>query len=103
MTGSRTTRSSVTFRAPFRVSPMDRDLPAGTYAVDTEEEIVEGNERTVYIRVATLLHVPSANTREIWTIDPASLQAALSRDHALNDDPEPKPSPARDHHATSAA
>ncbi|MGF7171774.1 hypothetical protein FHS91_003475 [Sphingobium xanthum] len=102
MTGSRTTRSSVSFKAPFRIPPLDRSLPAGIYAVDTEEEIVEGNERNVYIRVATLLRVQTASAIEIWPVDPAALQAALSRDHVSNDDPRPRPSSSLDHHATSA-
>jgi hypothetical protein len=100
MTGSRTTRTAVSFRAPFRVPPLDQDLPAGTYAIDTEEEMIEGNERNVYIRVATLLRVPTPNAIEIWTVDPATLQAALFRDHALNDDPAPCPSSTLGHHAT---
>jgi hypothetical protein len=76
----RTTRSSVTFKAPFRLSAFDHALPAGTYAIDTEEEIVEGNERTVYIRIATLLHLRTSGKVQIITIDPAELQSAHAAD-----------------------
>lgn len=76
----RTTKSSVTFRAPFELRELDEAQPAGTYDIVTDEEIVEGNERTVYIRVATLLHLRKGGTTRIVTIDPAGLQAALVKD-----------------------
>jgi hypothetical protein len=43
----RTTRSQVTFARPFTLAEMDAPLPPGTYDVDTDEEVIEGNERTV--------------------------------------------------------
>src|SRR3546814_5630541 len=49
----RSTRSSVTFAAPFRLPGFDAPLPAGSYAVDTEEEGIEGNDRTVFHRITT--------------------------------------------------
>lgn len=78
----RTTRSSVTFDAPFRLMGYDDPFPAGTYDVDTEEEIVEGNERTVYLRLATLLFVRTTGKVQIVTVDPNDLSAALARDRA---------------------
>jgi hypothetical protein len=76
----RTARSSVTFTAPFRLSAWDELLPAGRYDIDTEEEAIEGNERTVYVRVATLLYVRTAGMVQTVTIDPKELQAALDAD-----------------------
>lgn len=78
----RTTRSSITFKAPFHLSALEDALPAGTYEIDTEEEIVEGNERTVYVRVATLLHLRTPGKVQIVTIDPNELQSALAADGA---------------------
>jgi hypothetical protein len=66
----------MTFAAPFRLSALDELLPAGTYDIDTEEEIIEGNERTVYRRVATMIHVRTSGMVQIWTVDPKELEAA---------------------------
>jgi hypothetical protein len=76
----RTTRSSVTFRAPFYLQGLDETFPAGTYDIDTEEEIIEGNERSVFLRVATLLYLRNAGTVQILTVDPRELEAALAQD-----------------------
>lgn len=78
----RTTRSSVSFDAPFRLMGYDDPFPAGTYDVDTEEEIVEGNERTVYLRVATVLCVRTTGKMQLLTVDPSDLSAALASDQA---------------------
>ncbi len=79
----RTTRSSVIFKAPFRLAALDEILPAGLYEIDTEEEIIEGNERTAYVRVATLLHLRTAGMLQIVTIDPKDLQSALKADERV--------------------
>lgn len=78
MNGLRTTRWSMTFAAPFRLSAFDAPLPAGTYDIDTEERIIEGNERTVYLRVATLIHVRTTGKVETVAVDPKELDAALA-------------------------
>lgn len=77
----RTTRSTVTFNAPFILRELDQMHPAGTYDVVTEEEIIEGNLRSVYIRTATLLYIRDGGTTRIVTIDPKGLEAALTLDH----------------------
>lgn len=73
----RTTRASYMFGAPFRVAALDATLAAGTYDVVSEEEIIEGNDRTAYVRVATLLRVRTGNLVQTVTIDPALLQDAV--------------------------
>lgn len=82
MTGMRTTRSSVTFRSPFRLKGFKAPEPPGVYAVETDEEVIEGNDRTTYVRVATLLYIEAGGTIRTVTVDPADLQAALERDVA---------------------
>lgn len=52
----RTTRTQVSFSAPFSLPEVDELLPEGTYDIETDEEVHQGNERTVCVRVATLLH-----------------------------------------------
>jgi hypothetical protein len=79
----RTTSSKVTFLAPFVLAELDDPLPAGSYRVDTDEEGIEGNERTVYVRVATLLYVEKGATTRIVTIDPRGLEAAQAQDARL--------------------
>jgi len=38
----RTSRKSVTFTQPFSLSGIDKVQPAGTYTVETEEELLPG-------------------------------------------------------------
>jgi hypothetical protein len=72
----RTTSASISFKAPFRLSALDDPLPAGTYEIETEEEIVEGNERTTYVRVATHLYLRTTGKVQIIPVDPKELQSA---------------------------
>lgn len=44
----RTTRSKATFAAPFRLPEVAEVLPAGTYDIETDEQIIEGNEHTIH-------------------------------------------------------
>lgn len=77
----RRTRSTVTFASPFKLKELDEVQPAGTYDVDTIEQMVEGNDRTVYVRTATLLYIRSAGMTRTVTVDPKELQEAVERDH----------------------
>lgn len=76
----RTTRSTATFRAPFRLAGLKETLPAGAYTIETDEDVLEGNDRTVYRRTATLMVVTSAGASRTVTIDPAELERALAAD-----------------------
>ncbi|NML04162.1 hypothetical protein [Sphingomonas sp. G-3-2-10] len=77
---TRTTRSTATFASSFRLKGVDELLPPGTYQVETDEEGVEGNERTVFRRAATLFYVPTASGTRVCTVDPDDLAAALAAD-----------------------
>src|SRR3546814_12289370 len=70
----RSTRSSVTFAAPFRLPGFDAPLPAGSYAVDPEEEAIAGNVRTVFHRIATTLVVETTGRAENRAGDPIDLE-----------------------------
>lgn len=76
----RTTRKSVTFAAPFRLIGFDEPLPAGSYEVETDEEMLEGAAHTAFRRTATTLRVRKGSVTEHHSIDPADLAAALERD-----------------------
>jgi len=78
----RTTRSSVTFRSPFRLPGIDELQPAGTFDIEIDEDAIEGNEHTVYRRVATILYVRSGGTTQAFTVDPEDLRTALAKDGA---------------------
>jgi len=80
MTGVRTTKTTVTFRSAFRLAGFDGPEPAGTYDLEVDEEIIEGNDRTVYRRIATLLILRSGGTTRTMTVNQANLEAALARD-----------------------
>lgn len=83
---ARSLRKDVVFNRPFLLKGIDRTLPAGSYRVVTDEELIEGISFPVYRRVATMIFVsaPTYGTSsiEMVTIDPLDLQAALDRDAA---------------------
>ena len=74
----------LTFSKPFTLKGVDRPLPAGSYRVSTDEELIEGLSFPVYRRVATLIFAPGRNltSLEMLSIDPADLQAAQESDAA---------------------
>jgi len=75
-----------TFNKAFLLNGVDRMLPAGSYRVVTDEELIEGLSFPAYRRIATMMFVPgpSGLSLEMVTIDPAELQAAHERD-AIDD------------------
>ena len=58
----RSRRETITFRRPFRIRGIDRQLPPGPYQVITDEEMIEGLSFASFRRVATMIMVP-AGTR----------------------------------------
>lgn len=79
----RTSRKSVTFRRPFSLSGVGEVQPAGTYAVETNEELVEGVSFPAWRRTSTvlLLRRPGAiGIGEDVEIDPQELQAVQDSD-----------------------
>ena len=76
----RTTRKTATFTAPFQLPGFTEPLPAGSYQVDTDEEMLEGIGHTAYHRVATRLRVEKGSFVEHHPVDPLHLAAALERD-----------------------
>jgi len=58
----RSRRETITFKHPFRIKGIDRQLRAGAYEVITDEEMIEGLSFASFRRVATMIMVP-AGTR----------------------------------------
>jgi hypothetical protein len=79
---TRTRRETVTFKMPFLLEGIGRSLPAGSYEVITDEELIEGISFPVYRRIATMMLVPGRSPRsvEMVTIDPLALAEASERD-----------------------
>jgi hypothetical protein len=77
----RTSRRTVTFRFPFSIPGLDGDQPAGTYTVETDEELLEQISFPAYHRIATSMMIPrGASSYQIARVDPADLEAAERRD-----------------------
>jgi len=80
----RTTRKIVEFSNPFSIEGIGRVLPAGSYEIVTDEELIEGLSFPVYRRVATMMMAytksSSVPSTEMLTIDPRDLVAAMERD-----------------------
>lgn len=80
----RISRKSVTFRRPFSLSGIDEVQPAGTYTVETNEELIEGLSFPAWRRTATVLllrHAPgSGGTSQDLDIDPRELEAVQESD-----------------------
>jgi hypothetical protein len=79
----RSGRQTVRFDRPFMLEAAGRSLPAGTYEVVTDEQLVEGLSFPVYRRVATMMIVPApapSSATEMLAVDPRDLTAALERD-----------------------
>jgi hypothetical protein len=82
---ARTRDKTWTFSQPFMLKGVDRLLPAGSYRVSTDEELLEGLSFPVYRRVATTIFAPGrGGSLEMLSIDPADLQAARERDIAAH-------------------
>jgi hypothetical protein len=61
----RSRREAVTFKHPFRLRGVDRQLPAGTYEVITDEESIEGLSFAAFRRIATMILVPGAGSASV--------------------------------------
>jgi hypothetical protein len=76
---TRSRREIITFRHPFRIKGIDRELPAGPYEVITDEEMIEGLSFASFRRVATMIMIPAAlrgSTMEMMSIGAVELSDA---------------------------
>ncbi len=80
---SRTQCSTLVFSKPFRLSDEVRLQPSGVYAVETEEELLEGLSFPAYRRTGmtiTLQAPPAGAVRQALSVDPADLARAHAAD-----------------------
>ena len=79
----RTSRNAVTFRRPFSLSGVAEVQPAGTYTVETNEELIEGLSFPAWRRTATTLLLRQPGTIGVGQdveIDPQELEAVQDSD-----------------------
>jgi len=82
---SHITSKQVTFRRSFWLSGFDSPQLAGTYRVDTEEELLEALSFAVWRRLATTMPLTHNGTIEHMPVDPGELDRALAQDAAPAD------------------
>lgn len=73
---TRSRRETVVFKHPFRIKGVDRQLPAGSYEVVTDEEMIEGLSFASYRRVATMIIVPGVHRSSMEMISIGSIDLA---------------------------
>ena len=84
----RTSSKFVIFKHPFKIGMLPELQPAGSYQVDTDEELIEGLSFVAYKRILTIIHLHSKNklkslTRAL-TISAKDLEVALQKDKTKN-------------------
>ena len=79
---TRTTSRTVTFHHPFVLDGLAREVAAGTYLVETEEELMDTVLSPAWKRVSTVIRLRTAAGIQDISIDPKQLTAALARDQA---------------------
>lgn len=82
----RTTTTTVVFVHSFMLGSEDGPFPAGSYLVETDEELIPGLSFQAYRRIRTTMNVPAARgiygALQALTIDPEELEKALRLDAA---------------------
>jgi hypothetical protein len=78
----RTTTKTVTFKRPFLLDGFTELLPAGTYIVETNDELLDTMIAAAWRRVSTILRVRIDGATECRTVEPGALHDALMRDGA---------------------
>jgi hypothetical protein len=76
----RTTKSTVTFQAPFILNKEVGELPAGSYDIEIDEEEMLTPEWSGYRRMAVYFYVQNQRSTRMLVIDPVDLDSALERD-----------------------
>lgn len=81
---SRTAVTTITFARPFRLDGCEGAFAPGAYAVETDEEMLEGVSFVAYRRVQTALHLHRTEWRpgegRILFVPGASLDKAIRLD-----------------------
>src|SRR6476646_2726544 len=82
MTTARQATATVTFRRPFILDGFEQVQPAGSYLVETEEELMDTSLSAGWKRTSTAMRLMSQGAIEQVPVDTEQLQEALIRDSA---------------------
>ena len=81
---TRTIRSIAVFNSAFNLGGIDGELPAGSYRIESEEELIESLSFVAFRRVETTIELPAIGSvglkRQVVAIDPLDLAMAQERD-----------------------
>ena len=80
---NRTRREDMVFRQSFFLEGWSEPLPAGTYAVETEQELIEGLSFPAYRRVSTTITRQAGHAGaflQVIAVDPRDLARAKAAD-----------------------
>ena len=93
---NRTRREDIVFKRPFMLKGWAEPQPAGAYAVDTEEELVEGLSFPAYRGVSTTIMrqgTPGGALVEMIPVDSRELAKARAADGAAGESAPHRPGP----------
>jgi hypothetical protein len=90
MSTARLTSKTVSFQRPFVLDGFEQPQPAGSYIVDTEEELMDALLTPIWKRSSTATRLRRHGAEEHVAIDPEQLEQALIRD-AAQQPPTPLP------------
>jgi len=99
---TRTTASTVRFHHAFRIGRDARELPAGSYAIHTLEEVHQGAFDPVLVATSIDLMVETRGGSTSRVVRPADLRAALARDAWALEDMSENPDRGRSDRNSSA-
>ena len=79
-------RKTVTFAHPFQLDGLDKVLPAGTYSVESENDVLDGMFLPDCLRTSVLIQLHtmpgSSGYSQTLTVSWEALEAALLRDRS---------------------
>ena len=85
MATTRVSSTTVTFVRPFIVDGFSELQRAGSYVVDTEEELIDAPSVAAWKRISTVIQLSRHGGIEYVPINPEQLSDALRRDGAQHD------------------
>jgi hypothetical protein len=85
MATTRVTSTTVTFVRPFILDGVGELQRAGSYIVDTEQELIDTVSVTAWKRISTVIQLNRRGGIEYVPIDADKLSDALRRDRAQHD------------------
>ena len=80
----RTTLSTVVFQRSFTLNKDIGELPAGSYALEIDEDEIQTSEQTVRVRVAAHLYVRNHRSMRMVAVNLDQLANALANDGVLS-------------------